>query len=1300
MKPGARWHVRGIRPQARETAREAARRSGMSVSQWLDSVITDAALESGVAVPPQPPHAHELPRDYPERSTASSQSPATSIRHAAPFTPPPFANGEFIPGTAPHDVAARRYPEPAQRPSEVAAEPHIEHRQSPEDRRLVASLLADEGFAEVRERLDSLARTLGVDGGLADVRNRLDSLTEKLAQDDGLSEVKERLDSLSEKLAQDDGMAAVRERLDSLTQKLAQDEGLLEINNRLDNLTQQLEAMARLNAANAQTPPASPQADPTHQVAEVISKLDRRLDEMVADNRSARSEIAERLRAVNRAVADLGDAQRPRLPSAPKTPLDQALVEIADRQRTLDGLPAAFDANNAEAPQADSLPRAQTQELAGLEQQLRQINEHIGILNSPTAIDKAVDLLRDDLAQIGVMLQEAMPRRAIEALETEMRRLSERIDQTRDAGAAGVSLAGVERGLAEVRDALRMLTPAENLAGLGETVKVLTEKVDLIAGNTQDPAALKQLEGAIVAMRGIVTHVASNDALASLTAEVRALSAKVDQVTGPGGESDVLATLEQRIGKLADALEVRNRSGQDIPRELETVLAGLSDKIERIQHTRGDEMALGHLEDRISNLVQKLDASDQRLTHLEAIERGLTELVIHLEQQRLPTLARPSSEPAPGPEVNALLRDVTGLKQMERQTQDSLEAVHGALENVVSRLATIESDIRDRIGQAVNAVVAPNSSPSIPEAAPVATAAPSAAPVAPPPVALSPAARPSSETATPELRAAEPMPERRDAVPAALTPSAAPDAAKTPSAPPANLPSATSSLSPLASEATVIGTTPLRASPPAAERRPIDPNLPPDHPLEPGVSRSRYPATPAERIAASEAALGSMKPPVIPDPGGKSNFIAAARRAAQAATNTAPVRTSPRAAETAVPKTATAPTMFPSLIRKHARSLIIGASVLAIVLGSINIVANWLAHEPEAVTNGQTAPAPEHGAAPATGEPTAAARAARQTEPVPAAPAPDRQSSLLAPAPGFPPPTGATMPALGAVAAETTGTVVPSGTAQVPAPREAPATVATPSLPPRTTAVPVHGAEQLPAGIGGTLRAEAAKGDPAAQYEVAQRYADGRGVSQNLKTAAEWFERAAQQGLAPAQFRLGGLYEKGIGVKKDREAAGRYYALAGEAGNPKALHNLAVLYAEGLNGKPDYQAAAQWFRKAAAFGMADSQYNLGVLYARGIGVEQNLTEAYRWFGLAARGGDKESERQRDELAPRLDQKSLKAAGQAIDEFKPELPPEAANQVKVPAGGWDPVSAPSVTPGSKHRSSTPSARREAAFAFGR
>src|SRR5262245_34157208 len=46
----APWHVKGIDPRARETAREAARRSGMSVGQWLTSVIHGQAGAQGAAV--------------------------------------------------------------------------------------------------------------------------------------------------------------------------------------------------------------------------------------------------------------------------------------------------------------------------------------------------------------------------------------------------------------------------------------------------------------------------------------------------------------------------------------------------------------------------------------------------------------------------------------------------------------------------------------------------------------------------------------------------------------------------------------------------------------------------------------------------------------------------------------------------------------------------------------------------------------------------------------------------------------------------------------------------------------------------------------------------------------------------------------------------------------------------------------------------------------------------------------------------------------------------------------------------
>ena len=42
MKSSGPWNLRGLRPEAREAARQAARRSGMSVGEWLNSVIRPA----------------------------------------------------------------------------------------------------------------------------------------------------------------------------------------------------------------------------------------------------------------------------------------------------------------------------------------------------------------------------------------------------------------------------------------------------------------------------------------------------------------------------------------------------------------------------------------------------------------------------------------------------------------------------------------------------------------------------------------------------------------------------------------------------------------------------------------------------------------------------------------------------------------------------------------------------------------------------------------------------------------------------------------------------------------------------------------------------------------------------------------------------------------------------------------------------------------------------------------------------------------------------------------------------------
>lgn len=56
MKPGAPWSVKGIEPQARETAKSAARRAGMTLGEWLNQIILETGVnEAPVADPMRAP---------------------------------------------------------------------------------------------------------------------------------------------------------------------------------------------------------------------------------------------------------------------------------------------------------------------------------------------------------------------------------------------------------------------------------------------------------------------------------------------------------------------------------------------------------------------------------------------------------------------------------------------------------------------------------------------------------------------------------------------------------------------------------------------------------------------------------------------------------------------------------------------------------------------------------------------------------------------------------------------------------------------------------------------------------------------------------------------------------------------------------------------------------------------------------------------------------------------------------------------------------------------------------------------
>jgi localization factor PodJL len=467
----------------------------------------------------------------------------------------------------------------------------------------------------------------------------------------------------------------------------------------------------------------------------------------------------------------------------------------------------------------------------------------------------------------------------------------------------------------------------------------------------------------------------------------------------------------------------------------------------------------------------------------------------------------------------------------------------------------------------------------------------------------------------------------------------------------------------------------------APPRSAIEPELPPDHPLEPGTRPGGRGATPSERIAASESAISGI-PAGTREQVSTSSFIAAARRAAQAAA-AAPAGDK-AAARGSFRTPAGDKAKEPSTIASKIRSLLVGASVVVIVLGTFKMAMTLLdsggAPMPSIESSSEQAPSAQlpddDGAKPVMPSPAT---------PSLTSPTPIGRQSLNGSVPGATDgsasvqiPQAPAMPSASqASSSDITGTIPPQPA--VPASR-------------KLMQVQVPPTERLPDAIGGpVLRAAALKGDPTAAYEIGVRFAEGKGVAPNFDEAAKWYDRAAQAGVVPAIFRLGTLYEKGLSVKKDVDIARRYYMQAAERGNAKAMHNLAVLDADGGGKGANYKNASQWFRKAADRGVADSQFNLGILYARGIGVEQNLAESFKWFSLAAAQGDADAIRKRDDIAKRLDAQSLAAAKLAIQTFTSEPQPDDAANVATPAGGWDAAQATTSKPAAKPASTKRAAR---------
>ncbi len=79
--------------------------------------------------------------------------------------------------------------------------------------------------------------------------------------------------------------------------------------------------------------------------------------------------------------------------------------------------------------------------------------------------------------------------------------------------------------------------------------------------------------------------------------------------------------------------------------------------------------------------------------------------------------------------------------------------------------------------------------------------------------------------------------------------------------------------------------------------------------------------------------------------------------------------------------------------------------------------------------------------------------------------------------------------------------------------------------------------------------------------------------------------------------------------------------LAATNGDPRAQFEIALRYTEGKGVTANLSEAAQWYRRAAEGGLAPAQYRLGSFYEKGRGVARDLNEARNWYQRAADQGN-------------------------------------------------------------------------------
>ncbi|MHB2266219.1 peptidoglycan-binding protein [Aliihoeflea sp. PC F10.4] len=957
----------------------------------------------------------------------------------------------------------------------------------------------------------------------------------------------------------------------------------------------------------------------------------------------------ERLSGMIDALAARGSEDNAARLQAEMETIRQTLAELA-RETTLQSVERRLDAFTGTEPELMTAIQSRLEEISvavgSLPEQaaMHALDEKLKILAAAmdrfaqnegplgdgalTLIDERLDEISRAIASSASagrgLIVDGKPFERIEARIGSLARQIEELVEDRPTADIGEQIAAMSKRIDEM--AAREAMPFETITRLAEQMSLIAGKVDAISPSPDLSEIFDGVEKRFAAFSQIMDErnetaaTGSAQLFAELDQRLTVLTERLEAVQANQSTDALMAAMDERFASFADTFETRLDGiskrletttatlaaiDPDLVRSLEAQVKTLSETIQTPSHA-GSEFE--DVAPRLERLEQMI--ADNHAAVLDAARSAAEEAVRSIG----------STPTRDNDVVQGLADDLRALESLARRSDErntkTFEAIHDTLLKIVERLGAMEPDDTDEEPARLGIASAPAMHTNVDDLALDAHASEDDSADAP---SVTPEPLTPREAAHQAVRATKAG--RSEETLATRSMIARVLGRKTKDKSENAAPNQATAIAP---------TLDLDA--------PIDPALA-NQPIEPGLGSPDLNAI--MRRVRDEREMPARDTPSGDD--AKADFIAAARRAAQAAAAEAESLKAGRTGE------GSQRFSLSKLLKSKNRALTMGIVAVALALTGLQINRSQTVEEAVASVE------------PAATQPVAVARidetqTAALPEPVVTAKHETaRNAERAVPTPAAPSATVSASPPSQARAATVAGPTIAAARANEPA-----VDVADP-LADETAAIP-----EIPQQVNAALRTAAEAGDPKAFFEIGNRYAEGRGVTEDLNAAAQWYESAASAGLAPAQYRLANMLEKANGVERDLPRAMDLYAAAAAKGNANAMHNLAVLQAMGADGRADNAAAARNFGKAAELGIRDSQFNLAILAAKGVGMSQDLVTAYKWLAIVADAGDTDAAAKRDEIAALLSEADLEKAKKTVELWKPKTTSAEANAVSIPA----------------------------------